>query len=84
MGSSLYSTKTHEKILEIKKNINSVECKNERFMLVLLAKVTTFYKYVKRLKRCEWGARTTNVFGVSSFVVFSTICKGRNQNIAML
>ena len=33
--------------------------KNERFMLVLLAKVTTFYKYVKRLKRREWGARAT-------------------------
>jgi hypothetical protein len=47
-----YSTKTHEKSLEIKKNRNSVECKNERFMLVLLAKVTTFYKYVKRIKRC--------------------------------
>ena len=49
---SVYSTKTHEKSFKIKKNINSVECKNERFMLVLLAKVATFYKYVKRLKRC--------------------------------
>jgi len=51
VGSSLYSTKTHKKSFEIKKHRNSVECKNERFMLVLLAKVTTFYKNVKRLKR---------------------------------
>ena len=52
-------------------------------MLVLLAKVTTFYKYVKRIKRREWGARVEKVFTVTSFVVFSTICTGRNQNIGM-
>ena len=52
-------------------------------VLVLLAKVTTFYKNVKRIKRREWAARVINVFTVSSFVVFSTICTGRNQNIGM-
>ena len=52
-------------------------------VLVLLAKVTTFYKNVKRIKRREWAARVINVFTVSSFVVFSSICKGRNQNIGM-
>ena len=52
-------------------------------MLVLLAECTTFYKNVKRIKRREWAARVINVFGVSSFVVFSTICTGKNQNIGM-
>jgi len=52
-------------------------------MLVLLAKVTTFYKNVKRIKRREWAARAIKVFIVSSFVVFSTICTGKNQNIGM-
>jgi len=52
-------------------------------VLVLLAKVTTFYKYVKRIKCRVWGARAINVFSMTSFVVFSTICTGRNQNIGM-
>ena len=52
-------------------------------VLVLLAKCTTFYKYVKRIKRREWGARVEKVFSVTSFVVFSSICTGKNQNIGM-
>ena len=52
-------------------------------VLVLLAKVTTFYKNVKRIKRREWGVRAINVFMLTCFVVFSTICEGRNQNIGM-
>jgi hypothetical protein len=52
-------------------------------MLVLLAECTTFYKNVKRIKRREWAARVIKVFIVSSFVVFSSICTGKNQNIGM-
>ena len=52
-------------------------------VLVLLAKVTTFYKNVKRIKRREWAARVIKVFMLTCFVVFSTICKGKNQNIGM-
>jgi len=48
-----------------------------------IAECTTFYKFIKRIKRREWAARVIKVFGVSSFVVFSTICTGRNQNIGM-
>jgi len=48
-----------------------------------MAECTTFYKNVKRIKRREWGARVINVFSMTSFVVFSTICTGRNQNIGM-
>jgi len=52
-------------------------------MLISLAKVATFYKFIKRIKRREWGARVENGFMLLCFVIFSTICTGRNQNIGM-
>ena len=53
-------------------------------MLVLLAKCTTFYKFIKRNKTLLYGGtRVEKEFGVTTFVVFSTICTGRNQNIGM-
>jgi hypothetical protein len=48
-----------------------------------MAECTTFYRNVKRIKRREWAARVINVFILTCFVVFSTICIGRNQNIGM-
>ena len=51
----IYSSKTHEKSFFKKNSTNNVKRQNERFMLVLLAKCTTFYKYVKCIKRCCMG-----------------------------
>jgi len=48
-----------------------------------MAECTTFYKNVKRIKRREWAARVINVFILTCFVVFSTICIGKSQNIGM-